>query len=602
MSSFGRIPGTIDWKDSVRLASTGNIDIATGGLIAVDGVPTVAGDRILLKDQLDPVENGIYLASAGTWRRAPDAGTNALVTSGAAVIVNEGTQAGQLFYLSTPDPIDVGVTPLTFTQFTGGGGGPVPTTLPLLAVANVMALGSLSIAALDDGSVVSMRSVRDLWYLDKTSTLVDDGITVITASGGIGRWIRMVQSHLSWRQQSSWFIDQAAGDDENDGNTAVTALASHEEFQRRIADQDQPLEVDMTVTFTSNYVGDIENTASVSQVTPYGSITYKGQRTVVFSGSVTGVTPWVTGTTAGTFDDAALPVSFTASGGIGNLCVLTSGANAGAASWLTLEPVAKTARYSGFFDDTTFVLSDPSVTDTYDVVTLTSITGKITQVNDGFTYFRDLALRSPGGFDVQIQVYGGTLSFTYCDIECNQMFYQGGGTFGNGVYASKINSTNRPQILNCSLSLYASWFLSATPVSNSAARLNVFSRNIGQQAAGGPVVDKAISAADSGKVLISGEWCVLDLISLGGAARVLRAEEFGTIEVQSSGIVWGLGNSLDHAIEVQSGGVLVFEVPATTRFQVAGSALSDVLVGSVQSDFAGLPANDFSHAAFIGEL
>jgi hypothetical protein len=484
-----------------------------------------------------------------------------------------------------------------------GGGGTVPDNLPMQAVADTTALGALSITALDDGSVVSMRSVKDLWYLDKTSTLTADGITIIAASGGTGRWIRMIQSHLSWRKQTAWFIDQGAGDDENDGAALGTALASHDEFQRRVADEDQPIDVDMVVTFSANYTGDIENTVSVSQISPYGSITYSGQRTVAFSGSITATTPWTTGTTAGTLTDSGLAVSFAASGGLGKLCVLTSGASSGAASWLTLESVAKTVRYSGFFNDSTFAVTDPNATDTYDVVDLTQITGKVTQVGDGYTVFKNIAFRSPGGFDTQVQVYGGYLAFTFCDIECNTMNYSGGGTFGHAILGSKINAaTGRPKFFNCDISMYASWFLSNAPFASSGSRINLPARNVAQQESGGAVIDKSITAEADGRVTIvlGGEWCVLDLVS--AASRALRCGKFGRVEVDASSVVWGLGNTMDHAVEVDSGGTLIFAQPAATRFQVSGTTVSEVLVGAVQSTFAGLPVNDLGKAAFASEL
>jgi len=485
----------------------------------------------------------------------------------------------------------------------GGGGGTVPDNLPMQAVADTTALGALSITALDDGSVVSMRSVKGLWYLDKTSALTVDGITIIAASGGAGRWMRMIQSHLSWRKQTAWFINQGAGNDENDGLTAGTALASHDEFQRRVADEDQPIDVGMVVTFTAAYVGDIKNTVGVSQVSPYGSITYQGQRTTLFSGTLTAATAWVTGTTAGTISDASIATSWTASGGMGKLCVLTSGAASGSASWLTLEPVAKTARYSGFFNDSTFAVSDPAGTETYDVVDLTQITGKVTQVGDGYTVFKNIAFRSPGGFDTQVQVYGGYVAFTFCDIECNTMNYSGGGTFGHSLLGSKINaSSGRPKFFNCDISMYASWFLSNTPFASSGSRINLPARNVAQQASGGAVIDKAISAEADGRVTIvlGGEWCVLDLVS--AASRALRCGKFGRVEVDASSVVWGLGNTMDHAVEVDSGGTLIFAQPAATRFQVSGTTVSEVLVGAVQSTFAGLPVNDLGKAAFASEL
>lgn len=110
----------IDWKESVRVATTGNVDLATGGLLTIDGVTLQAGDRVLVKDQTDPTENGIYIASSGSWTRAPDADQDSEVTAGLAVFVSEGTVNGNTAWvLITNDPITLGTTGLTFTQFYG---------------------------------------------------------------------------------------------------------------------------------------------------------------------------------------------------------------------------------------------------------------------------------------------------------------------------------------------------------------------------------------------------------------------------------------------------------------------------------------------------
>lgn len=67
------IAAGLDPKGSVRVATTANIDLATGGLLTIDGVTVAAGDRVLVKDQTDPIENGIYNAvDGGAWTRAED--------------------------------------------------------------------------------------------------------------------------------------------------------------------------------------------------------------------------------------------------------------------------------------------------------------------------------------------------------------------------------------------------------------------------------------------------------------------------------------------------------------------------------------------------
>lgn len=113
----------LDWKASVRAASTGNIDLTAPGA-SIDGVSMSAGDRFLAKDQSTGSQNGIYVwngaSSAAT--RAVDADSNAEVTSGLAVTSTEGTANGdKSWVLITNDPITLDTTSLAFTQLGGGG-------------------------------------------------------------------------------------------------------------------------------------------------------------------------------------------------------------------------------------------------------------------------------------------------------------------------------------------------------------------------------------------------------------------------------------------------------------------------------------------------
>lgn len=115
----------IDWKASVRAATTAAGTLATSfeNADVIDGVTLATGDRILIKDQAAGAENGIYVvAASGAPTRATDADTNAEVTSGLAVFVEEGTaNADSGWVLTTNGTITVGTTSIAFTQFTGLG-------------------------------------------------------------------------------------------------------------------------------------------------------------------------------------------------------------------------------------------------------------------------------------------------------------------------------------------------------------------------------------------------------------------------------------------------------------------------------------------------
>jgi hypothetical protein len=75
----------------VRLATTTNISLQ--GLPIVDGIQTVSGDRILVKDQSNPVENGIYLinGSEESWTRSTDLRDNANFITELRVYVTQGS-------------------------------------------------------------------------------------------------------------------------------------------------------------------------------------------------------------------------------------------------------------------------------------------------------------------------------------------------------------------------------------------------------------------------------------------------------------------------------------------------------------------------------
>lgn len=141
----------LDYKESVRAATTANIDLATGGLLTVDGVELAAGNRVLVKDQTSSSQNGIYVAASGSWSRSTDAVQGEL-TTGAFIYVEEGAQQGKAFVLGTTGTITVGTTDLSFVQFAGST---VPGGFPLSASRG--GTGS-DLASAGNGSIVYAHS------------------------------------------------------------------------------------------------------------------------------------------------------------------------------------------------------------------------------------------------------------------------------------------------------------------------------------------------------------------------------------------------------------------------------------------------------------
>ncbi len=92
----------LNGKASVRVATI--LDITLFGSQDVDGVIVGPGDRVLVKNQNNPAENGIYIipASGAEWQRAEDQNTWDEVPS-AFVFVREGATFADTAWLCTSD-------------------------------------------------------------------------------------------------------------------------------------------------------------------------------------------------------------------------------------------------------------------------------------------------------------------------------------------------------------------------------------------------------------------------------------------------------------------------------------------------------------------
>ncbi|HSH72332.1 MAG TPA: hypothetical protein VK974_04665 [Methylophilaceae bacterium] len=110
-----------DYHPSCRVASTAALNTAAPGA-NIDGIAMVASDRVLLKDQAAPAQNGIWVwnGAAVAMTRALDADAGAEINSGALVPVEVGTaNADTLWMLTTDGVVTVGVSALTFANITG---------------------------------------------------------------------------------------------------------------------------------------------------------------------------------------------------------------------------------------------------------------------------------------------------------------------------------------------------------------------------------------------------------------------------------------------------------------------------------------------------
>ena len=131
----------LDVKQSVRLVTTealpgythnaGVLTANAAGALTIDGLSPVAGNRILVKNETagNSPFNGLYdVTNPGSptesfvLTRSADANSNAEVTSGLFVFVEDGTDwSDSGWVLTTNNPINLGSTGLTFVQFSAAG-------------------------------------------------------------------------------------------------------------------------------------------------------------------------------------------------------------------------------------------------------------------------------------------------------------------------------------------------------------------------------------------------------------------------------------------------------------------------------------------------
>jgi len=161
------------------IATTENITLADEQTI--DGILSSA-NRILVKNQTDPTENGIYVSQVGAWSRAADM-DGADEVAGSFVFVTGGTVNSNTGWVCTnePESVIIDTDNITFSQFSDAGyidaGTGLTKTGNVLAVDGLLEdLDSLGASESDGQFIVATGAGALAW---------ESGATVL-ASLGLG--------------------------------------------------------------------------------------------------------------------------------------------------------------------------------------------------------------------------------------------------------------------------------------------------------------------------------------------------------------------------------------------------------------------------------
>jgi hypothetical protein len=173
----------LDPKASVKCATTATLTLATGfanGAV-IDGYTLVTGDRILIKDQAAPAENGIYTVNAsGAPTRAVDMDAWTEVPN-AYVFIEQGTANADKGFVCTSDITGtLGTTAITWVTFTSAGAYSASTGLTLTSGAFSITNTAVTPAAYGSASSVATFTVNQQGQLTAAASTA-----IAIASGAV---------------------------------------------------------------------------------------------------------------------------------------------------------------------------------------------------------------------------------------------------------------------------------------------------------------------------------------------------------------------------------------------------------------------------------
>ena len=165
-------------KNAVKVATTTNITLS--GAQTIDGYSVQVNDRVLVKNQTAPAENGIYSAQSSTWTRTTDADTWDELISAYVFVQLGSTQADTGWVCTIDSGGTLGVTAVTWAQFSGAG--TFTAGQGLLLASNAF---SIDLVGTSGKIVVTTADTQTLVNKTLQSAIVDTSISATAGAGSI---------------------------------------------------------------------------------------------------------------------------------------------------------------------------------------------------------------------------------------------------------------------------------------------------------------------------------------------------------------------------------------------------------------------------------
>jgi hypothetical protein len=212
--------------ESVVAATTANVSLATAleNGDTLDGVTLATGDRILVKNQTNKSQNGIYVVqTSGQPARATDFDTATEIDSGDFVFVYSGGQAGT-GWVQTYRPVTIGTDEINFTQFSGAGTYLAGNGLNLNGT--TFSIDTAITADLSTSQTLTNKTISgsaNTLSNIANSSLTNSAITINGTSVSLGGTRTLGSDDISEGSTNKYFTDERAQDAV--GNALGTGLS-----------------------------------------------------------------------------------------------------------------------------------------------------------------------------------------------------------------------------------------------------------------------------------------------------------------------------------------------------------------------------------------
>ena len=198
------VAGNINFHEPVKVASTANVAL-TGNTnpLVIDTYTVLDQDRVLLKDQTDQKQNGIYVytLSTGAFTRALDADNtpDGELKGGDFSLVLNGGQSGYGYVCSNTTAITIGSTNITYVAYNAAkaitaGNGLTEPTAGTLAIDTATTVDKTTAQTLTNKTISGASNT--LTNIPNIS-LVNDSITLGTVTAVLGDTISSIEGLTS---------------------------------------------------------------------------------------------------------------------------------------------------------------------------------------------------------------------------------------------------------------------------------------------------------------------------------------------------------------------------------------------------------------------